>query len=188
MVRVIAGELKSRRLKTLDGTATRPTSDRLKEALFNLLQMKLAGCSFLDCFAGSGSIGIEALSRGAAFVVFIESSPAAVKVIRQNLVRLGFEPSERWQLLHNSAEAGLRLLGQAGRKFDIVFCDPPYAADEHYRRILRQLQNHQLLNVEGVVVTEHSRFVSLPERETQLTRSRQIRQGDSVLSLFQVRA
>ena len=98
MVRVIAGEFKSRKLKTLDGQATRPTSDRLKETLFNLVQSRIAGSAFLDCFAGNGSIGIEALSRGAGFVVFVEESPRAVKVIRQNLTLLGEDETLRCQI------------------------------------------------------------------------------------------
>ena len=98
MVRVIAGEFKSRKLRTLDGQATRPTSDRLKETLFNLVQSRMADSAFLDCFAGSGSVGIEALSRGASFVAFVEASPAAVQVIRQNLALLGEAESARCQV------------------------------------------------------------------------------------------
>ena len=99
MVRVIAGEFKSRKLRTLDGQVTRPTSDRLKETLFNLVQSHIADAAFLDCFAGSGSIGIEALSRGAEFVVFVEESPRAVKVIRQNLTLLDEDRTLRCQIL-----------------------------------------------------------------------------------------
>lgn len=185
MVRVIAGEFKSRRLKTLPGIATRPTSDRLKEALFNLLQTRITGSRFLDCFAGSGSIGIEALSRGAGFAVFVESLPSAVKVIRQNLQALGLEPFSQYDVVGQPVESGLRILGRAGKKFDIVFLDPPYAGIELYPQVLGLLQSQQLLAPEGIVIAEHSKFFELPGETLQLVKLREVRQGDSILSLFQ---
>lgn len=165
----------------------RPTSDRLKEALFNLLQTRIEGCGFLDCFAGSGSIGIEALSRGAAFAGFVESSSLAVQVIRQNLEVLGLERSSRWQILNESAELALRNLHGTGRKFDIVFLDPPYADAGQYPRILEELQRVELLGEEAVIIAEHSKFVALPEQVLSLEQFRDIRQGDSVMSLFHLR-
>ena len=188
MVRVIAGQFKSRKLKTLDGQATRPTSDRLKETLFNLIQTRILESAFLDCFAGSGSVGIEALSRGAAFVVLVEESPRAVNVIRQNLAVLGEVGSPRCQVLNQSAEAGLKSLERSGRKFDIVFLDPPYADADQYPRIFEQLQNCELINDNALVIAEHSKFLSLPARVMHLERQREIRQGDSVLSLFRLQA
>jgi 16S rRNA (guanine966-N2)-methyltransferase len=184
MVRVIAGQFKSRKLKTLDGQATRPTSDRLKETLFNLVQSRIPGSTFLDCFAGSGSIGIEALSRGAAFVVFVEGSARAVQVIRENLALLGEAGSVRCQILSRKAEAGLKSLERTGRKFDIVFLDPPYADADQYPKVLEQLQKCELLSEEALVVAEHSKFLALPAQLMHLARQREIRQGDSVLSLF----
>jgi len=188
MVRVIAGEFKSRKLKTLDGQATRPTSDRLKETLFNLVQSRINAAAFLDCFAGSGSVGIEALSRGAAFVAFLEMSPGAVQVIRQNLALLGEAGSARCQILSQKAEAGLKSLARTGWKFDIVFLDPPYADAEQYPRVFEQLQNCELLKDGALVVAEHSKFLALPAQVMQLERRREVRQGDSVLSLFHFQA
>ena len=188
MVRVIAGQFKSRKLKTLDGQATRPTSDRLKETLFNLVQSRISASAFLDCFAGSGSVGIEALSRGAAFVAFLEASPGAVQVIRQNLALLGEAGSARCQILSQKAEAGLKSVARTGRKFDIVFLDPPYADADQYPRVFEQLQNCELLNGEALVVAEHSKFLALPAQVMQLERRREVRQGDSVLSLFHFQA
>ena len=188
MVRIIAGQFKSRRLRTLDGQATRPTSDRLKETLFNLVQSRISGSTFLDCFAGSGSIGIEALSRGAGFVVFVEESARAVKVIRQNLALLGEDDTARCQTLGQKAQAALKSLARSGRKFDIVFLDPPYADADQYPRIFEQLQNCELINDNALVIAEHSKFLSLPARVMHLERQREIRQGDSVLSLFRLQA
>jgi 16S rRNA (guanine966-N2)-methyltransferase len=184
MVRVIAGEFKSRKLRTLDGQATRPTSDRLKETLFNLVQSRISGATFLDCFAGSGSIGVEALSRGAAFVVFVEASPLAVKVIRENLAVLGEAESARCQILSQKAEVALKSLGRTGRKFDIVFLDPPYVDADQYPRVFEQLQNGDLLSDEALVVAEHSKFLVLPAQVMHLERRREVRHGDSVLSLY----
>jgi 16S rRNA (guanine966-N2)-methyltransferase len=184
MVRVIAGEFKSRKLRTLDGQVTRPTSDRLKETLFNLVQSRIADAAFLDCFAGSGSIGIEALSRGAEFVVFVEESPRAVKVIRQNLALLDEDGTLRCQILGQKAQAALKSLERTGRKFDIVFLDPPYADADQYPRVFEQLQNCELLSDEALVVAEHSKFLALPAQVMHLERRREVRQGDSVLSLY----
>ena len=184
MVRVIAGEFKSRKLRTLDGQVTQPTSDRLKETLFNLVQSRIADAAFLDCFAGSGSIGIEALSRGAEFVVFVEESPRAVKVIRQNLALLDEDETLRCQILGQKAQAALKSLERTGRKFDIVFLDPPYADADQYPRVFERLQNCELLSDEALVVAEHSKFLALPAQVMHLERRREVRQGDSVLSLY----
>jgi len=188
MIRVIAGQFKSRKLNTLDGQATRPTSDRLKETLFNLVQSRIAGSVFLDCFAGSGSIGVEALSRGAAFVAFVESSPRAIQVIRENLTLLGEAGSVRCQILSRKAQAGLKSLERAGRKFDIVFLDPPYADADQYPRVFEQLQDCELLSDEALLVAEHSKFLTLPAQVMRLERRREVHQGDSVLSLYHFQA
>src|SRR5437773_9929637 len=118
-MRVIAGEFRSRRLKTMDGLALRPTPDRLREALFNVLAPRIAGVTFLDAYAGTGSVGIEALSRGAARAIFVEKNRAAVEVIRENLRTLGVE--SRAEVLTGKAAWVLERLAA-----DIVFMDPPY--------------------------------------------------------------
>jgi 16S rRNA (guanine966-N2)-methyltransferase len=184
MVRVIAGQFRSRRLKTLQGQTTRPTSDRLKETLFNLLQNRLAGCSFLDCFAGSGSIGIEAISRGAALVVFVESSASAAKVIRSNLTLLGLSTVPGQHLMVMPVERALETLHRKAAKFDIVFLDPPYAATDQYSRVLELLQHFELLADKAMVAAEHSRHFELEPRVLNLARVRKVRQGDSTLSMF----
>ena len=187
MVRVIAGEFKSRRLMTLPGIDTRPTSDRLKETLFDILQSRISAGQFLDCFAGSGAIGIEALSRGAAFVVLIESLPEATGVIRTNLRALGHEVSPRVELLRHRVDVALKILGRRKKKFDIVFLDPPYAAEKEYLQVFMAVQNYELLGPGALVVAQHSKFIPLVGRQGSLARIRAVRQGDSILSLFEMR-
>lgn len=184
MVRVIAGRFRSRRLKTVEGRTTRPTSDRLKETLFDLLQSDLEGCSFLDCFAGCGSIGIEALSRGAKLTVFVESSVRASRVIRSNLASLGLSGSPCQRLLTMRTDSALRILEQSATRFDIAFLDPPYLAIGQYPIVLEQLQSRELLTRSAIVIVEHSKHMDLAPRFEGLARFRKVQQGTNVLSLF----
>ena len=184
MVRVIAGQFRSRRLKTVEGRGTRPTSDRLKETLFNLLQSDLADCCFLDCFAGCGSIGIEALSRGARLTVFVESSARASRVIQSNLAFLGLSTSPCQRLLTMKTDSAFKILKQSATQFDVVFLDPPYSAVEQYPIVLEQLQRRELLTDSAIVIAEHLKHTDLSPRVEDLARFRRIQQGNSVLSLY----
>ena len=185
MVRIIAGRFKSRMLKALQGRAARPTSDRLKETVFNLIQTRIEGSRFLDCFAGTGAIGIEAISRGARSVVFIESSPHACRIIRQNMERLGLFASKDCKLLEQTVRVGLKSLQRAKMKFDIVFIDPPYAAANDYPQVLEALHQYEVLDSEAVVIVEHSKQLELADEGAGLIRTRQVKQGDSVLSIYE---
>src|ERR1700681_3654621 len=136
-MRVIAGTYRSRILKSLKGLALRPTSDRLRETLFNVLGLNVSGARFLDLFAGTGAVGIEALSRGATEVVFIESHPPAAALIRENLESLGIRGGAK--VLRMAEMRALERL-VAGHEpgapsFDIVFVDPPYDAAEEYAQV-----------------------------------------------------
>ena len=184
MVRVIAGRFKNRRLKTLEGTATRPTSDRLKETLFDILQDQIPGAVFLDAFAGCGSVGIEALSRGAASTTFIEQSPQAEKVILENLKSLRELSEKEYFVLRLASDRALKRLGQLSRNFDMVFIDPPYVAWKEYPSFFEQLQENRLLSDTAIIIAEHSRRLALGEHFGSLVRFRQLQQGDSVLSFF----
>ncbi|HKV61941.1 MAG TPA: 16S rRNA (guanine(966)-N(2))-methyltransferase RsmD [Candidatus Acidoferrum sp.] len=185
-MRVIAGTYRSRILKSLKGLALRPTSDRLRETLFNVLAPHVAGSRFVDLFAGTGAVGIEALSRGAAEVVFIENHAPAATLIRRNLESLGINTGGT--VLVADALRGLAMLaarrnsGAVG--LDIVFLDPPYAAAEDYSRVLKFLGSADLLAPGGLVVAEHRRNFDLPEERGGLKRFRVLRQGDAALSFY----
>lgn len=181
-MRVIAGTFKSRRLKTLRGLATRPTSDRLRETLFDVLGAGVAGAIFADCYAGSGAVGIEALSRGAEWVYFLENHRPAVKVIHENLKSLGIETGA--EVLPFDVAAGLRHLAERGVRLDIVFLDPPYQAAEEYERTLGLLGAGEFLAPEAWVIAEHHPKRALAERYGTLARTRALRQGDAVLSFY----
>ncbi len=185
-MRVIAGTYRSRLLKSLKGLALRPTSDRLRETLFNVLGSGVAGSRFVDLFAGTGAIGIEALSRGAAEVVFIENHPPAVTLIRRNLTSLGIRSG--FTVFSTDALRGLGMLvsrkNTAGPGFDYVFLDPPYAAARDYGRVLEFLGAADLLSSSGIVIAEHRRKFDLPEEAGALRRFRVLRQGDAALSFY----
>lgn len=189
-MRVIAGTYRSRILKSLKGLALRPTSDRLREALFNVLGPAVSGSRFMDLFAGTGAIGIEALSRGATEVVFIESYPPAVKLIRRNLESLEIT----FGATVHAADAlrGLELLVSKNKEatlgFDFIFLDPPYAAAENYARVLEFLGVADLLAPGGMVIAEHRRKFDLREEAGTLRRVRVLKQGDAALSFYRRRA
>lgn len=186
-MRVIAGKFRSRMLHSVAGGETRPTYDRLKETLFNVLESAemVSGCNWADLYAGTGSVGIEALSRGAASVRFAEANPAAARVLRQNLAALGLdsEPYSTEVAERDAAEA-LRRWERAGVQFDVCFLDPPYRLSEAYAEILRTLAHGTALREGGVAVAEHDKRLDPGEGEGLLRRFRVLRQGESALSFY----
>jgi 16S rRNA (guanine966-N2)-methyltransferase len=185
-MRVIAGKFRSRQLKSLKGMALRPTSDRLRETLFNVLADRVVGASFVDVFAGTGAVGIEALSRGAREAVFIERYGPAATLIKKNLDSLGVSAGTR--ILAVDAIHGLEVLGKAkageGKSPHIVYVDPPYGNLEDYDRVLTYLGFEALLGDGSLVIAEHRRNLELPEKIGGLQRVRVLRQGDAVLSFY----
>jgi 16S rRNA (guanine966-N2)-methyltransferase len=175
-MRVIGGEFRSRRLKTLPGMALRPTPDRLRETLFNILAPRIADSVFVDAYAGSGAVGIEALSRGAARAVFLEKHPAAVRLIHENLTALGVE--ECAHVIQCSAASLLARYASG-----IVFLDPPYPLVKEYDAALNAL-GAAARPASLVIVQHHSKF-SLAESYGALARTRQLRQGDNTLSFYE---
>jgi 16S rRNA (guanine(966)-N(2))-methyltransferase RsmD len=184
-MRVIAGSFRSRSLQAPAGLATRPTSDRLRETLFNVLAPRIEGARFLDLYAGSGAVGIEALSRGAAEAVFVERSAAALKVLRGNLARLGLEQGLR--IVQGSVAGYLRAPG-AELPFDLVFLDPPYDAADEYAAVLDLLGGSAsgLLADGALVIAEHRHKEKLEDGYGGLRRTRLLQQGDAGLSFYAV--
>ncbi|HEX5481461.1 MAG TPA: 16S rRNA (guanine(966)-N(2))-methyltransferase RsmD [Terriglobia bacterium] len=181
-MRVIAGAYGGLRLKTLKGAALRPTSDQLRETLFNILGEGLEGAQFLDAYAGSGAVGIEALSRGAQCVVFLEHHRPAVELIRQNLTALGVDSG--FEILTCPVMTGIERLESQSEKFDFVFLDPPYAEIREYHRVLRKFGRSEILLPQSLVIAEHSRHCNLEERYGSLALARRLRHGDSQLAFY----
>lgn len=184
-MRVIAGQFRSRPLVAPAGHDTRPTSDRLRETLFNVLAPRIEGAAFLDLYAGSGAVGIEALSRGVRQVTFVESAPGALRAIRSNLSSLNIRGG--YALEARSAAAALRRLTGAGdAAFDVIFLDPPYADATEYESTLELLGGEcaGLLAQDAVVIAEHLKKFALAESYGALHRYRILKQGDSALSFY----
>ncbi len=173
-MRIIAGEFRSRKLKALPGLETRPTPDRLRETLFNILAPRIDGVTFLDAYAGTGAVGIEALSRGAAQAIFIEKNRAAVEIIRDNLRTLGLE--NRAEVFTGKASWVLERLAA-----DIVFLDPPYDLDREYLQTLELLGGRG----KGLVIVQHASRFSLAGEYGTLRRTRVVKQGDNSLSFYE---
>jgi len=185
-MRIIAGRYRSRSLEAPAGVATRPTSDRLRETLFNVLAPRMEGARFLDLYAGSGAVGLEALSRGAAQVTFVERAPAALSVLRANIEKLGL--TEGFRIQAGSVKGFLHKPG--AEQFDLIFLDPPYDADEEYAGTLGLLGGTAgtWLAPDALVIAEHrssrGRKESVQEKYGRLTRTRLKEQGDAALSFY----
>ena len=181
-MRVIAGRFRSRKLEAPPGVTTRPTSDRLRETLFNVLAPSLADTVFLDLYAGSGAVGIEAISRGARQVYFAESDRKAVRTIRDNLKALAIE--EGVEILEREVILALRLLDSQAVRCDVVFLDPPYGSHGAYEQVMGFLSGSRLLHAESIVIAEHDKHFDPGDSAGTLTRYRTLKQGDAVLSFY----
>jgi len=159
----------------------RPTGDRLKESLFGILSPALSDAVVLDCFSGTGSIGIEALSRGARQAVFIESSSACCRLIRKNLKLCGIASGAR--IIQEDVFGVLRALGRKGFQADVIFFDPPYDF-QPYKDLLEIVFSRGLITPSARVVIEHRRKAALPEEGNGYRRARVTRQGDQCLSFY----
>ena len=184
-MRIIAGKFRSRRLASLKGDEIRPTSDRLRETLFNVLTpgnlSALEGSVWLDLFAGTGAVGIEAISRGAAMVYFVDSSKDAVELIRRNLQPLGV--NGKFQVLQQKSERTISSLDRQQLTPDFIFLDPPYALRDAYQNTLEALGNSALAE-KALVIAEHERKNDLSEKFGVLQRLRKLEQGDAALSFY----
>jgi 16S rRNA (guanine966-N2)-methyltransferase len=184
-MRIIAGTYRSRQLKSLKGVALRPTSDMLRETLFNILGPHVEGSRFLDLFAGTGAVGIEAISRGASFVVFVENHAPAIRLIHENLSLLGIESGAR--VISSKAVAALaKLERNSAVAFDFIFLDPPYANEKVYKETLLALEKSRLAEDSAVVIAEHRKSFALPASLGRLQQFRTLRQGDATLSFYRL--
>lgn len=180
-MRVIGGTYRSRILKSLKGLALRPTSDKLRETLFNVLGSGISESRFLDVFAGTGAVGIEALSRGATQATFIENHALSAALIRNNLASL--EIRSAVDVICADALKGLATLSGA-HQYDYIFIDPPYAATEDYSRVMKHVASSNILAAGGIVIVEHRKTFNIPESFGSLKRVRLLKQGDAALSFY----
>ncbi len=185
-MRVIAGKFRSRRLKGPGTLRIRPTSDRLRETLFNILGPAVEESLFVDLYAGTGAIGIEAASRGAREVILVESNAKAAKLVRENLAALGIQSGV--ELIGADALKGLEKLAARRLMADFIFLDPPYEKTEEHVRVLEFLDASHVVAPQGIVIVEHRSGMEVPERLDRLECTRQVEQGDATLSFYRLAA
>ena len=194
-MRIVAGKFRSRQLKSVGKLDLRPTSDRLRETLFNVLAADVEGSVFIDCFAGTGAVGIEALSRGARRVIFVEKHPPTAALIFANLKSLGVDPETSFgdgtagtEILTTNAGKGLLRLASQNVRADILFADPPYAEIGMCVKALERATASEitgkLLGENSTIIIEHATRSALPETIGQFRRTRILKQGDSTLSFY----
>jgi len=179
-LRVIAGIAKGRKLQAPPGIKTRPITDMIKEALFNILQPRILNSSFLDLYAGSGSVGIEALSRGAANAVFVDNDAQAVKIIRQNLDHCKLQG----EVYHSDIFDFLRRMVRQKRSFDIIFADPPFTQENLFKKTINALDSAELISPQGVVIIRVPRNTELSSQLNQIEMVRKNLYGESALYFY----
>ena len=182
-MRVVAGTQKGRRLKEPTSPGLRPTSGRVKEALFSMIAERLPNANVLDLYAGTGALGLEAMSRGARKVVFVENQPASVQVLRENITRCQFTACSSINLQDVQVYLNTRPRRQNANPFDLVFADPPYEVSE-LEPLLNQLDSSEKVATNGLVVIEHFKKASLPLETGRLRQTRQSRYGDTILTFY----
>jgi 16S rRNA (guanine966-N2)-methyltransferase len=180
-MRIISGASKGRKLATPKDLSLRPTSDRVKESIFNILRGQIEAGAVLDLFAGTGNLGIEALSRGAKEVIFVEKGKQALRLIQKNLAQFGME--ERSEVLPTDANRAIGILKQRGKTFDLIFMDPPYEQGL-IENTLMMLNSHPIFHKDSVLIVEHHRRERLSSaiKGWNLIRQRQI--GETVISIL----
>lgn len=183
-MRVIAGKAKGKRLKAPSGMDTRPLTDMIKEALFNVIGDKIVEANFLDLFAGSGSAGIEALSRGAARVIFIDSSREASRFIKDNLRNCGFY--EFYEVYRNDVFKAIKILDKRGILFNIIYLDPPFKNEKIFDRVIRALDEAELLDDRGILIVRTPRRKEMPEKLSRIEEYRKNNYGESTLHYYRL--
>ena len=185
MPRVVTGRFRGAILQAPEGDKTRPTTDKVKEALFSIIQADVPGSKFLDLFAGSGQIGIEALSRGAEHVTLVERSGQAAAIIAKNIAKIRMENSDELRFHKKSVAQALELLGQAGEKFDIIFMDPPYKdVPVRLEEATKLIAEFNMLAEGGMLIVEHDKDCEMPEKINGLELVRSCSYGITVITFF----
>lgn len=179
MIRIIGGKYKGRRLKMVPSPLVRPLPAKLRGALFNILQNRVLDASFLDGFAGTGSVGLEALSRGASRAVFIEELPLAARIIEANIAKCGAD--DQALVINKEFNRAVIDLGKKGVKFDLIFLDPPYKLLAE-RNPLKVIRKRQILKPEGLLIIRHHRQFSPSLEDFKLIR--QVKFGDDIFSFY----
>ena len=175
-MRVITGTARGRKLREPVGKAIRPTSDMVKEAIFNIIQFDIEGRRVLDLFAGTGQMGIETLSRGAASCTFIDESQEAIQLVRYNLEHCGFDAVVR-------QEDAMRFVAR-GEKFDLIFLDPPFNS-ALCDKILQKIYEFDILSDGGIIVCEHSRDIVIPDAEAPYKKGKEYRYGKVIITVIE---
>jgi 16S rRNA (guanine(966)-N(2))-methyltransferase RsmD len=184
-MRVISGEFRGRRLAAVPGQNTRPTTDKVKESMFNIIGPYFEGGTALDLFAGTGGLGIESISRGIRQAVFVDADLKAFNVIRDNIRTLGLG-KDRAEVYKNDARRALDALAARGMKFDLVFLDPPYKLTGLYEELIPKLLELDLLEPRAYVIAEHAADVQLPDAYGNLVRWRLASYGDISISFYEL--
>ena len=184
-MRIIAGEFKGKTIDTIK--ETRVTQSIVRKAVFDFLGQELDGISFIDIFAGSGSMGLEALSRGAGYVAFIEKDLETVKVIKENIAHLALQPPYKggpgYEVLYKDAFAGIKILSEKERKYDIAFIDPPYSR-EMAKKALKTLESYDILQPNCMVLIQHEKREILPEQQGRFLLFRHKKYGATHLTIY----
>jgi 16S rRNA (guanine966-N2)-methyltransferase len=183
-MRIVAGKYGSRHLKSPGKLRLRPTSDRLRETVFDILGGEVESSLFIDAYAGTGAVGIEALSRGARKAIFIEIARGAASLIRRNLEMLGAQGEA--EIFQGETLRILTRLHARGERADFLFLDPPYDDEAEYESVLEFLGYSAPLAPHGAVIVEHRATLDLPEYAGKLERARRVRQGDAALSFYRL--
>ncbi len=184
IMRVISGVCKGRPLKAVQGMTTRPTTDKVKESLFNIIGPYFDGGKVLDLFSGSGSLGLEALSRGMEKGIFVEKDPKALQVIKTNIQACRME--EESEVLRSDALRSIRALGGRGLRFDLIMMDPPYKIANTIPSILNAIEENQLLLEDGLIICEHGEELELPEQIGSYVKYRYEKYGITAISFFRL--
>lgn len=180
-MRIIAGEAKNRKIKTRKGFDTRPTLESVKESLFSIIAPYIEDSIFLDLFSGSGSISLEAISRGAKRAVMIEKDTEALRYIIENIEHLGF--SERCRAYKNDVIRGVEILGRKNEKFDIIFMDPPYQ-DELCKKVLKEIDKADILAENGLIICEHHLYENLEDEIAGFRKSDERKYNKKILTFY----